>query len=62
MEVLKLLVAQSCPTVSTLWTVAHQTPLSMEFSSRNTGVGSHFLLQGIFPIQGSNPRLLHLLH
>ena len=29
---------------------------------KNTGVGCHFLLQGIFPIQGSNPRLLCLLH
>ena len=26
---------------------------------RNTGVGSHFLLQGIFLIQGSNPGLPH---
>ena len=26
---------------------------------KNTGVGSHFLLQGIFPIQGLNPGLLH---
>ena len=26
---------------------------------KNTGVGCHFLLQGIFPIQGSNPGLLH---
>ena len=25
----------------------------------NTGVGSHFLLQGIFPTQESNPYLLH---
>ena len=25
----------------------------------DTGVGSHFLLQGIFPTQGSNPGLLH---
>ena len=25
------------------------------------GVASHFLLQGIFPIQGLNPHLLHLL-
>ena len=25
----------------------------------NTGVGCHFLLQGIFPTQGSNPHLLH---
>ena len=25
----------------------------------NTGVGNHFLLQGIFPTQGSNPGLPH---
>ena len=29
---------------------------------KNTGVGCHFLLQGIFPAQGSNLHLLHLLH
>ena len=29
--------------------------------SKNTGVGCHALLQGIFPTQGSNARLLHLL-
>ena len=29
---------------------------------KNTGVGCHFLLQRIFPTQGLNPRLLHLLH
>ena len=28
-------------------------------SSKNTGVGCHFLLQGIFPTQGSNLGLLH---
>ena len=26
---------------------------------KKTGVGFHFLLQGIFPTQGSNPGLLH---
>ena len=30
-----------------------------DFPGKNTGVGRHFLLQGIFPIQGSNPGLLH---
>ena len=30
--------------------------------SKNTGVGCHDLLQGIFPTQGSNPHLLCLLH
>ena len=29
---------------------------------KNTGVGCHALLQGIFPTQGSNQRLLGLLH
>ena len=29
---------------------------------KNTGVGCHALLQGIFPTQGSNPRCLHLLY
>ena len=30
------------------WTVAYQAPLSMGFSGKNTGVGCHFLLCGIF--------------
>ena len=34
----------------------------MDFPGKNTGVGFHFLLQGIFLIQGSNPCLWHLLH
>ena len=29
------------------------------FLGKSTGVGCHFLLQGIFPTQGSNPGLLH---
>ena len=29
---------------------------------KNTGVGSHFLLQGIFPTQGLKPHLFCLLH
>ena len=32
-----------------------------DFPDKNTGEGCHFLLQGIFPTQGSNPRLLCLL-
>ena len=31
-------------------------------SGQNIGVGCHFLLQGIFLTQGSNPHLLNLLH
>ena len=30
-----------------------------DFPGKNTGVGCHFLLQGMFPTQGSNPGLLH---
>ena len=33
-----------------------------DFPSKNTGVGCHSLLQGIFLTQGLNPCLLHLLH
>ena len=32
------------------------------FPDKNTGVGCHFLLQGIFSSQSSNLCLLHLLH
>ena len=38
------LVAKSCPTLATPWTVAHHTPLSLGFPGKNTGVGYHFLL------------------
>ena len=36
----------------TLWTVGCQVPLSVEFPGKNTGVGCHSLLQGIFPDTG----------
>ena len=44
---------------ATLWTVAHQAPLPMDSPGKNTRVGCHFLLQGMFPTQGLNPGLLH---
>ena len=40
--------------------MAHQAPLSMGFSSKNTSMGCQGLLQGIFPNQGLNAHLLHL--
>ena len=43
----------------TLWAVACQDPLSMDFPGKDIGVGCHFLLQEIFPTQGSNPGLPH---
>ena len=45
---------------ATPWTVAHQAP--WDSPGKNTGVGYHALLQGIFPTQGPNPSLLCLLH
>ena len=46
----------------TLWTVAHQAPLSMGFSRQECWSRLPFLLQGIFLTQGGNPHLLCLLH
>ena len=34
-------------------------PHPWDSPGKNTGVGCHFLLQGIFPTQESNPSLLH---
>ena len=44
------------------WTVACQAPLSMRFSRQEYWSRLHFLFQAIFLIEGSNPRLLCLLH
>ena len=44
---------------ATPWPAACQAPLSMNFPGKNTGVGCHFLLQAIFPTQGSNLGLPH---
>ena len=35
-------------------TAALQTSLSMDFPDKNSGVGYHFLLQGISPTQGTH--------
>ena len=52
------LVTKSCPTLA-----IPEEPTGFlcpwDFPGKNTGVGCHFLLQGIFPAQGSNPRLLY---
>ena len=34
-------------------------PRPWDSPGKNTGVGCHFLLQGVFPTQGSNPGLPH---
>ena len=41
------------------WTVAHQLLCPWDFPGKNTGVGCHFLLQGIFQTHRSNLCLLH---
>ena len=48
----------SCvPLFVTLRTIARQAPLSIGLSTENTGVGWHFLLQGVFLTQGLSPHL-----
>ena len=48
---------------ATQWTAAHQAPLSMGFSRQEYWSGLPCsLLQGILPVQGSNPCLLHRLY
>ena len=45
---------------ATPWTVDCTKLLRpWNFQGKSTGVGCHFLLQGIFPTQGSNPGLSH---
>ena len=45
---------------ATSWTVACTRLLyPWNFLGKSTGEGCHFLLQGIFPTQGSNPGLPH---
>ena len=58
--------AQSCPTLFDPMFCSPPSSSVLEFlwnfPGKNTGVGCHFLLQGIFLTQGSNPSLLCLLH
>ena len=50
---------QSCPTLCNPLDGSPPGPLSWNSPGKNTGVGCHSLLQGIFPTQVSNPGLLH---
>ena len=49
-------VAQSCPTLTTPWTVAHQAPLSMGFSRQGYWSGLPFPSPGHLPDPGIEPR------
>ena len=46
----------------TPWSVTDRLLCTWNFAGKNTGVGCHFLLQGIFLIWGSYTHLLHILH
>ena len=47
---------------ATPWSVARQAPLSVGFPRKECWSGLPFPAQGIFLLQGSHSRLLHLLH
>ena len=54
------LVTKSCPTLVTPWTRGSTRLLcAWDSPGKSTGVGCHFLLQGIFLTQELNPGLLH---
>ena len=54
------LVAQSCLTLcDPMDCCLPGSSVHGDSPGKNTGVGCHVLLQGIFPTQGSNPVLLH---
>ena len=62
LEVLTLVKVKSLSEVrlfATPWTVAYQAPRPWDFPGKSAGVDCHFLLQGIFLTQESNPGLLH---
>ena len=50
------LVAKSCPTLATPWTVAQQAPLSMRFSRQEYWSGLPFPFLGGLPNPGIEPR------
>ena len=52
------LLAKSCPTLETPWTVAHQAPLSMRFSRQGYWSGLPCLPPGDLPDPGIGPTSL----
>ena len=57
------LVTQSCPIIcKTMDCSLPGSSVHGDFTGKNTRMGCHALLQEIFPTQGSNPHLSHLLH
>ena len=58
-EVKESEVAQSCPTLCNPMDSPCTNLHPWDFLGKSTGMGCHFLLQGIFLTQGSNPGLPH---
>ena len=56
MVVVGSLVAKSCPTLATPWTIVHQVPLSMGFSRQEYWSGLPFPSPGDFSNPGGKPR------
>ena len=54
-----VLVTQSCPTLATPWTMPTRLLCPWDSLGKNTGVGWHTLLQGIFLTQGTNMGIPH---
>ena len=59
-------VVHACSAVSNSFRPCGLSPIRLlhqwNFSGKNTGMGCHFLLQGILPTQGSSPCLMCPLH
>ena len=55
----KVSMAQLCLIFVTPWAITYQVFCPGNSPGKNTGMGSHSLLQGIFLTQGLNPGLLH---
>ena len=52
----KVLVTQSCQILCDSMDCSPPGSSSMDSPGKHTGVGYHFLLQGIIPTRGSNPQ------
>ena len=61
MYIMRAKLLQSCLTLSTLWTVALQAPLSMGFSRQEHCSGSPCPPPGDLPDPGMEPMSLYLL-
>ena len=58
----QVVITQSCPTLCDPTDSSPPGSFPWDSPGKNTGVGCHFLLQGICLTQGLNPGLLHCSH